>query len=300
MMIKRLILGSLLFVVCYVGLVQFQVLVSQKNAVPAGTADEQENNPTHKVYSFSFAKYTPEGEKEIEIEGDSADIFASTVNLMNVVAKAYAEETPVTITSDTGHYDKPGNKVHLRKNVVATTADGARLLSEELDIDPAQKTMESNVEVQVKKDNINVEGLGAAGDSQLKKVKFKKNVTVIIRSTGGEGGDNPQGSPTVITCDGPLMIDYSKNIAHFKDNVVAEDERGKLMADVMDVFYNKVTRKVSKIVALGNVVIENPDGNQTFSDSVIYLADEGRIILGGDTEALYYEGSAGGIEGGLV
>jgi hypothetical protein len=50
-------------------------------------------------------------------------------------------------------------------------------------------------------------------------------------------------------------------------------------------------QKVSKIIARGNVMIENPDGNKTYSDSVIYLADEGRVILGGDTEALYAGGS---------
>ena len=77
-----------------------------------------------------------------------------------------------------------------------------------------------------------------------------------------------------------------------KDNVEAVDERGKLIADIMDVYYNKISRGVSKIVALGNVVIQNPDGNTTYSDSVIYLADEGRIILGGDTEALYFEGDS--------
>ena len=86
------------------------------------------------------------------------------------------------------------------------------------------------------------------------------------------------------------MVDYEKNIAHFKDNVVAQDSRGKLTADTMDVYYNRVSRRVSKIVAAGDVVIENPDGNKTFSDSVIYLADEGRIILGEDTEALYFKG----------
>ena len=31
------------------------------------------------------------------------------------------------------------------------------------------------------KDNIDVEGLGAAGDSNLKKVRFKKNVTVVVQ-----------------------------------------------------------------------------------------------------------------------
>src|SRR3990167_7869079 len=47
---------------------------------------------------------------------------------MNVVAKAYAEEIPVTLTSDHGHYDKEKNIVHLKENVVATTEDGTRLL----------------------------------------------------------------------------------------------------------------------------------------------------------------------------
>ena len=169
---------------------------------------------------------------------------------------------------------------------MATTENGTRLLTEELEIRPDEKRMETELQAQVKKDNINVEGLGAAGDSNLKKVKFKKNVTVIVQ----DPKDKTSG-PTTITCDGPLVIDYDKNIAHFKQNVVAQDKRGKLTADLMDVYYNKDSRQVAKIVAEGNVAIENPDGNKTYSDSVIYLAEEGRIILGGDTEAVYYKDS---------
>ena len=107
-----------------------------------------------------------------------------------------------------------------------------------------------------------------------------------------QNSEDKETGPTTITCDGPLVVDYEKNIAHFKDNVVAQDSRGKLTADTMDVYYNRVSRRVSKIVSVGDVVIENPDGNKTYSDSVIYLADEGRIILGGDTEALYFSGDA--------
>jgi hypothetical protein len=59
----------------------------------------------------------------------------------------------------------------------------------------------------------------------------------------------------------------------------------------MDVYYNKAKKRVHKIVATGNVSIENPDGNTTFSDNVIYLAEEGRIILGGDPEAAYFTDS---------
>lgn len=285
MILKRILLACIAFILFYVGLIQFQIFVARhtkKNIAPAGSSA-----PNHKVYFFQFAKYTPEGTKELEIEGDSADILTRTVELMNVVAKAYAEESPVTITADTGNYDKIANKVHLQDNVVATTENGTRLLTEELDIHPTKRVMETDVHAEVKKDNLNVEGMGARGDSNLKKVKFKKDVTVVVQDP-----DEKKATPTIITCDGPLLIDYEKNIAHFKDNVVAEDSRGKLTSDVMDVYYNKVSRQVSKIVALGSVVIENLDGNKTFSDNAIYLADEGRIILGGDAEAIYYKTSS--------
>ncbi|MDD5217916.1 MAG: LPS export ABC transporter periplasmic protein LptC [Candidatus Omnitrophica bacterium] len=280
-MIKRIIFVSLLFILLYTFFVQVQVLLERRHR-GAGQREGESGEAKHKVYFFSFTKYTSDGEKEIEIEGDSANILSRTVELMNVVAKAYASETPVTITADEGSYDKVENKVHLKKNVVATTEDGARLLTEKLDIHPETKLLETQEQAEVKKDNINIEGKGAQGDSRLKQVRFNKNVTVVVQDT-----EKQMQTPTVITCDGPLNIDYDKNIAYFKDNVVAEDERGKLNADAMDVYYNKESRRVSKIICRGNVVIENPDGNKTYSDNVVYLAEEGRIILGGDTEALY-------------
>lgn len=283
-MIRKFIVFCVAFVLLYTGVIFVQVFVTQHWGRPQSNA-VVDKEPPHKLYSFSFSKYTPAGEKQLEIEGDSANILDKTVLLMNVVAKAYAEESPVTITADHGNYDKDQNKVRLQKNVVATTENGTRLLTEELQITPDKHLMETDLPAQVKKDNINVQGLGARGDSNMKKITFKKSVTVVVQDPS-----TPQAGPTVITCDGPLVVDYEKNIAHFKKNVIAQDARGKLTADVMDVFYNRVSKKVSKILAQGNVVIENPDGNKTYSDSVLYLADEGKIILGGDTEGLYYGG----------
>lgn len=289
-MIRRGLLVFLLLAVGYVALVKFQVLeTTQKGPVKVEPQSTQE--VSHKVYFFSFTKYTAEGAKEIEIEGDSADLLAKTVDLMNVVAKAYAEQTPVTITADEGQYNKDKNLVYLSKNVVATTEDGTRLLTEKLDINPTDRTLETDVRASVKKQSINIDGDGARGDSQLKKVKFKKNVKVVIQDTDGTFKEGAKG-PTVITCDGPLDIDYEKNIAYFNDNVVTVDDRGKLSADHMQVFYDKGQKRVSKIIATGNVVVENPDGNKTYSDNVIYLADEGRVILGGDAEGVYVGGQA--------
>ena len=291
-MIRKAIIFCVAFIFLYTGIVWLQFFIGNKWG-KAPVQDKAQNENTPKLYSFAFSKYTQTGEKQLEIEGDSANILEKTVLLMNVVAKAYAEESPVTITADRGDYDKAANKVHLEKNVIATTENGTRLLTEELQIHPDQHVMETDVPAQVKKDNINVDGVGARGDSNLKKVTFKKNVTVVVQDP-----QDLKNGPTVITCDGPLLIDYEKNIAHFKKNVVAQDARGKLTADLMDVYYNRVSRRVSKIVALKNVVIENPDGNKTYSDSVVYLADEGKIILGGDTEGLYF-GDDKGSEGAL-
>ncbi len=283
-MLRRMLMVALLCLAAYVFWIQFQVL-SQKGIFKLpGLAKQQEE--TQKVYFFSFTKYDLKGGKEIEIEGDSANILAEKVDLLNVVAKAYAEETPVTITADKGKYDKKLNKVHIEQNVVATTQDGTRMTTDQLDIFPAEHIMENEVQTIVRKNNINVDGVGARGDTNLKRVKFKKNVTVIVQPD-----NNSTENPTVITCDGPLEIDYNRNIAYFKENVVSKDVRGTLRSDTMDVYYSKANKKVSKIVAKGNVMIENPDGNKTYSDNVVYLADEGRVILGGDTEALYAGGS---------
>ncbi len=292
-MLRRMIVVALLCLAAYILWINFQVL-SQKGIFKLPKAAKQQDE-TQKVYFFSFTKYDPKGGKEIEIEGDSANILAETVDLLNVVAKAYAEETPVTITADKGKYEKKTNMVHIEKNVVATTQDGTRMTTEELDIYPEKHILENEVQTIVRKNNINVDGIGARGDTNLKRVKFKKNVTVIVQPD--KGSSEP---PTVITCDGPLEIDYNRNIAYFKDNVVAKDQRGTLHADAMDVYYSKENKKVSKIVSRGNVMIENPDGNKTYSDNVVYLADEGRVILGGDTEALYAGGSKDSFGGGAI
>lgn len=285
-MIKRFLVVSAAFIVFYLGVIQFQLFLAQRRDEKAKVVGKEAvEDPSHRVYSFSFSKYATTGNKEIEIEGDSADVFTKSVLLKNVIAKAYAEESPVTITADQGMIDKATSIVHLEKNVVATTENGTRLLTETLDVLPNKKMLETADRAEVKRDNISIEGLGARGDSRLKKVKFKQKVTVIVKNP-----ESKAGTPTVITCDGPLIVDYDKNIARFHDNVIAADERGKLRADSMDVYYNKDSRRIAKIVAVGNVVIDNPDGNQTLSDNVTYLAEEGRIILGGDTEALYVEG----------
>jgi LPS export ABC transporter protein LptC len=282
-MTRKFILVTIALVLAYVALIQWKLWIHVTRNVDLATRiDDAGAKKIQQVYSFSFSKYTETGERELEIEGDSADILAQKVKLINVIAKAYAEESPITITADHGTLDKSTSDILLRENVVATTENGARLLTEELLIHPEDKKMETEIEATVKKDNIHVEGLGASSDSGLGKVTFQKNVTVVVQDPNSQSNN-----PTVITCDGPLIVDYKRSMAHFKKNVVAQDERGTLTSDYMDVFYSGTSRRIYKMVARGNVVVTTKEGNKTYSDNAIYLAEEGRVILGGDVDATY-------------
>ncbi|MBI4373081.1 MAG: LPS export ABC transporter periplasmic protein LptC [Candidatus Omnitrophica bacterium] len=289
-MIKKFIITSAVLIVTYLALIQGKLWYHAHRDAKSGknaSQPEQKEIGQH-VYSFSFSKYTETGKKELEIEGDSADIFSKNVGLMNVIAKAYAEESPVTITADQGSLDRSTSEILLNRNVVATTENGTRLMTEQLEINPTDKRMESQTETKVKKDNIHIEGMGATSDSELSKVTFKKNVTVVIQDP-----DSDSKAPTVITSDGPLEVDYKRNVAHFTKNVVANHAQGTLTADYIDVIYQKDTRRVSKMIARGNVIIVSKEGNKTFSDNAVYLAKEGRIVLGGDVEAEYRSRESG-------
>ena len=284
-MMKKILVASLAVLLAYVGFISFKLYLGATGSNARTTASNIQSE-AHKVYSFSFSKYATSGKKELEIEGDTANILSKIVSLNNVIAKAYADDNPVTVTADQGVFDKSTSTVHLANNVVATTQEGARLITNKLDIHPSEKSLDTEDKVSVKKDNIDVDGLGARGDSLLKKVQFRKNVTVVIQS------DDPDSTiPTIVTCDGPLDIHYEQNIAHFHNNVVATDHRGKLTADYMDVIYDKISRRGDTIVAKGNVAIITPEGNATYSDEVTYLAKEGRVIMGGSTEAVYFPGT---------
>jgi len=288
-MFKRLIALSLLILVAYVLYVLTKIYLQPpiEENVKSQQQEVVKDVEAYKIYDFSFSKYNMAGTKEMEIEGKSADMFAKIVKLDNVIAKAYAEDVPVTITADTGMFDKSSSLIQLRKNVVATTDDGARLTTESLDIRTDTNIIETDVLAEVFKDQLHLQGIGAQCDQQIQQAQFKRNVKLVIEREEQEAveGEEPQAQGrVVVTSDGPLDIDYEKGIAKFSDNVIAVDENGILKSDFMEVFYEKDGGDVDKIYAYGNVIILQ-DENKTYADNVLYLAKEGRTILGGEPEA---------------
>ncbi|HLD56093.1 MAG TPA: hypothetical protein VJA00_00580, partial [Candidatus Omnitrophota bacterium] len=90
-MTRKFILISVILILAYVTLISWKLWFHAHRGGGFGKQAVSSDEVAQKVYSFSFSKYTETGEKELQIEGDSADIFAQNVALINVIAKAYAE-----------------------------------------------------------------------------------------------------------------------------------------------------------------------------------------------------------------
>jgi lipopolysaccharide transport protein LptA len=61
---------------------------------------------------------------------------------------------------------------------------------------------------------------------------------------------------TVITSDGGLHLDYARQMAVFRKNVVVEDHRGIMRAEEIRILFEPNGSKINTITALGNVQIE--------------------------------------------
>lgn len=242
-------------------------------------AEEPEIQPTSEseqtIKSFSLVGYSEAGKKKWEIEGAVAQIFADVVNLSSIAAKAYGEETQVTLTADEGTFDKTNNNVQLNKNVTAVTDEGTKLTTDSLTWDAKTDSIVTDKRVLVEKENLTVEGNGAVAQPGLKQVKLNNDVTVKVK---------PQ---TVITCDGPLEVDYKNNIAYFNNNVLVEDDRGKISSDKMEVFFQPKTKTIDKVIATGNVKIVRGE-NTTYSEQATYTAADGKVVLTGQPKLVIY------------
>lgn len=262
----------------------FSGCAKKEAKVSAPSEEEIAMEGEQKIMYFSLSGYEHGGKKKWEVEGKSADIMADVVNLTEVVAKAYGEEADVTLVADKGIFNRTSNDVHLESNVVATSSEGTKLKTDALEWKNTEERVTTDRFVEVTREDMKTTSIGAEAHPNLKEVEFKKDVKV---TTG-----KPQ---TIITCDGPMEVNYGKNFAVFNNKVKVEDERGQLYCDKATAYYDSKTRQITKVVANGNVKIVR-GGNWTFSDEAVYLAKDEKVILTGSPKVMIYPEEAKGAE----
>lgn len=229
-----------------------------KVSAPLPSEEEAGMSAEQKMMAFSLSGFEKTGKKKWEVQGKSADIMSEVVNLTDVVAKAYGDQTDMTLTADKGSFNRATNDAHFESNVTVTGTNGTKMTTDALDWKNAEQKVITDKPVEMKS-----EAKDLADDG-----------------TGAK-------APTVIICDGPMEIDYGKSYAVFNTNVKVTDDRGQLFCDTATAYYDAKTKQVSKITAKGNVKIIRA-GSWTYSDEAVYLAPEQKIILTGSPKVTIY------------
>ena len=240
----------------------------------------QEEEVDQQIDGFSLVQYEDGGDKKWELNGTSADVEEENVKVSEISGIAFTDEATLKLKAEEGNFDREDQMVHLANNVVIKATDGTALRTDSLDWDAQGKSVFTDEEVSIKKADFHVNGKGAEVDLENRTAELKKDVVAnIVSSEAGvlrKADDDAR--DTIITCDGPLEINYKKNKATFRNNVEVRDAEGNIIADRIDVYFGKDTRRVRVVVARGNVKIIN-EGNVTYSEKAIYLVEQGRVVL---------------------
>lgn len=265
---------------------------------PAQESDQQ-------ISEFSLAGYEEKGKKAWDLAGKTADIFDTVVKLKDVVGNLYGEDEDIKLTADRGDFDKTEGKVHLEENVVITTSSGSQLTTDSMDWDRKKQLVTTADPVNIVRDNMITRAIGAVGKPNLSRVVLHKDVQVDINPKEEEG-NTPEGkNKIVIICDGPLEVDYARNIATFKNNVKVNTQDNLMYSDIMDIYFlsssgngakqekkdsagfSLTGSKIDKIIARGHVKIIRGE-NVSYSQEATYTASDKKIVLTGRPKLILY------------
>jgi LPS export ABC transporter protein LptC len=273
-------------------------LTGSSLAVETTKTTTEVNNSDQQIGDFSLSGYGEKGKKSWDLAGKSADILNEVVKLKEVVGNHYAEKDNINLTADDGDFDKKSGVVHLENNVVITTSSGAKLTTNSLDWDRKQQIVSTLDRISLQRSDMNLTGEGARGQTALKQVALEKNVRLDIEPLNKQKGKKEK---IVIICDGPLEVDYEKNIAIFNNNVKVETPDLTIYSDKMQVYFTPkddtaksgegaavMSSSINKIVSQGNVRILRGE-NISYSQEATYTAVDKRIVLTGRPQIEIYQ-----------
>lgn len=242
-------------------------------------AEEKKETAQQEVKDFSFVQYKEGGNQKWKMSGRSAEVLDNRVNIEYLSALSFGEGTMLKLKANKGVFDKGENLVHLSDNVVAASTDGTKLTTDHMVWDAETKNVSTEGSVDIKRPDMEITATGAVCDIEGKTAELKQDINAkFVSSESGIFNSVNGKNQTIITCDGPLELNYNQNRAFFHGNVKVEDSRGNILADRLDVYFNPVTKRVKCVVGRGNVRIINGE-NVTYSEKAIYLVDQGRVIL---------------------
>jgi lipopolysaccharide export system protein LptA len=169
-----------------------------------------------------------------------------------------------------------------------------------LDWDRKDEVVTTEDAVNIKRDNMTITATGAKGHPNLKQVALEKDVRLDIEQVQKQEAQGAASAKEkiTITCEGPVEIDYEKNIAVFNNNVKVVRQESEISSDKMDVYFTPsnseakgstefMGSKIDKIIAKGNVKISRGE-NVSYSEEAVYTTLDKKIVLTGRPRLIIY------------
>lgn len=172
-----------------------------------------------------------------------------------------------------------GKTVYLEKEVKLKLRDGMVVTTDHVQWSQENSVMTTDAKVYAVHPSVTVTGRGAVGKPSENFLQLNRDVEMIINAK------------TKVNCWGPMKIFYSQNKMVFYRQVQVTDDKGTLKARRMDVSFNPDTKKIEKIVAVGDVVIQRGE-DETRSQRAIYSVDTGSVRLEGTPEVTLHKDSS--------
>lgn len=168
--------------------------------------------------------------------------------------------------------------VYLDQNVTLRMQDGTLIRTDKVEWSQEKGKMRTDQPVIVTRENIHLTGIGAIGEVAHNFIQLNRNIIMLMQPDGK------------LTCDGPMKAYYGQNKMIFYRNVRAEDARGILTANRMDVLFESDNKKIQQIIAIGDVMITRGT-DTTHSRRAIYTPASGSLRLEGNPEITLHKGS---------
>jgi LPS export ABC transporter protein LptC len=257
-------------------------LQGHKPAPYTGDMSREEEIPAgERVKVFSIAGFSDTGKKAWEMHGKSADIFSEIIDLYDINADSYGGNVKVNLKADRGIFNRKTNDIELTSNVRILTDEGTALDTDTLTWDADEELVHTDARVFIKRKDMDIAGTGAVARHSLKIAQLNHDINVDLKEP-----------PAVITCDGPLEVDYEKNIAYFNNNVEVIDKETSIKTDKAIAYFEPKNKSLKMIFCQGNVRIKRGE-DITYAKQLTYIPAQGRVMLEGrpkiiirDTESL--------------
>ncbi len=174
---------------------------------------------------------------------------------------------------------EPGQTVFLEQNVTLKLKENTVIKTDHVQWSQDGGTLRTPAPVFVMHQNAEVKGRGAVGRLSENFIQLNHDIEMLINQS------------TLLNCSGPLKIFFKENRMVFYRNVKVVDSRGILKANRMDVLFDQEQKKVSQIIAVGNVIIER-GSDITHSQRAVYSLATGSVRLEGNPEVTLHKESS--------